>query len=287
MRELDPAGIKSGHLGDRKLHHSDEAILSHKLRMLQPASCYNLADRAERARSVADLENFFFRIMGHVQPAVFIEAGAKNAKVSARARKRLPDSKIVAFEANPHSYNIYKDAKYIHASNIDYIHAALASEVGEIEFSLQAETDGVPNSKTRGNGSILIPNSDSVKLETHKVKATTLDTHFASKDMLNAFIWVDVEGAQSVVLPGGDRIFREQIGCAFVEVEDREFWTGQWVSNDTHKFMLERGLVPIIRDFQSRYQYNVIYMRENILNIDYIAFCLQMYHSHTMAGREA
>lgn len=268
------------------MQHLNELILFHKLRMLQLSSCYNLVDPSERSRSVSDLEKLFFRITGYVKPDFFIEAGAKNAQVSARARRHLPDSSLVAFEANPHSYEKFQHAAHIADAKINYIHAALASEVGEIEFSLQLETDGVLNSETRGNGSILIPTSDNVKLATHKVKATTLDTYFAEEDIRLGFIWVDVEGAQNVVLPGGDKILRNNVGAVFIEIEDREIWTGQWLSTDVHQFMMERGFVPIARDFQSRYQYNVVYLKAHIFEIDDVNFCLQMHYSHSATGRK-
>lgn len=78
-------------------------------------------------------------------------------------------------------------------------------------------------------------------------------------------IWIDVEGSTGQVLSGARRIL-EAASILMVEVEDQPLWTGQWLRPQVVTFLLEAGFLPIARDFQSRYQYNVIFIKESFLD---------------------
>lgn len=252
--------------------------------LLRSAQNYDLQLPQEKIRSVTDLENLFFRVARYLKSSVFIEAGAKDASVSERARHYLPNARLVAFEANPHTFKKYKSNARMKKAKIEYLHTALSNESGSITFSLQSEVEGVKRSKTQGDGSLLTPNLENVKLETHTVKATTLDQFFANETFDDAIMWIDVEGAVDQVLSGGTKLFTDNVGIAFMEVEDREMWKGQWLSHDVHAFMFDKGFTPIARDFQSRYQYNVIYVHERLIHVDYLRYCLAMHASMSAHG---
>lgn len=53
--------------------------------LLGQAAPYDLREKAERTRSVRNLEKLFFRICRKCTPSVFIEAGAKDASTSRHA----------------------------------------------------------------------------------------------------------------------------------------------------------------------------------------------------------
>ena len=84
--------------------NSDIAAELFELSLLSSASYYDLSDRESRLRSVRDLEGLFLRMCRAARPTLFIEAGAKDAATSRRARRYLPNARIIAYEANPHTY---------------------------------------------------------------------------------------------------------------------------------------------------------------------------------------
>ncbi len=254
-------------------------ISVHEMLLMNQSSGYDLTLKKERLRSVKELEDLFFRILNYVKPDIFIEAGAKDAETSERARKYLPESKITAFEANPHTYSEFHAHERIKNSDINYIHSALSERVGTLTFSLRSEVDGVKKSNTDGTGSILAPSIENVKLEKHTVNATTLDHYFDEERFTNAFVWMDVEGATKEVLSGATEFLKKAAVGVFIEVEDRKYWENQWISKDVINFMMNRNFIPVARDFQSRYQYNVLFLHEDVVAIDYVRFSIQMHLS--------
>lgn len=256
-------------------------LRTYELFLLGQSANYDLSLKKERTRSVSELEKLFFRILNYVQPDAFVEAGAKDASTSERARSHLPNAKITAFEANPNTYKKFKSHPRMKKANINYINNALSDKIGKLDFSLQAEVDGVLQSKTKGDGSILKPTKSDIKLQAHSVDATTLDKFQITEGFSNAFIWIDVEGANKQVLLGSENALMQSTNAVFMEIEDRAYWESQWLSHDVHKFMVNNKFIPIARDFQSRYQYNVLYIHEKCYEIDYVKFAIQMHFSKT------
>lgn len=48
-----------------------------------------------------------------------------------------------------------------------------------------------------------------------------------------------------------------------IEVEDQAYWDGAWLYSDVLSFLLSFELIPVVRDFQSRFQYNVIFAKND------------------------
>ena len=254
-------------------------IRSHMLMLSQSAQNYDLTNRKERLRSVRDLERLYFSLLRFVKPSLIVEAGAKGGEASIRAREYSPDAQITAFEANPYTFKKFSKAGKLKHANVSYIHSALSDAEGTVSFMLRAKVAGEVQTKTIGHGSLLTPNRDDVELEECIVEATTLDKHFSGFDNKDAFLWVDVEGANAQVLKGGEDFLRDQVGFAFIEVEDRSEWSDQWLGKDVHEFLFGLGFLPCARDFQSRYQYNVVYVHEHYLELDYLKHSLAQYQS--------
>lgn len=47
----------------------------------------------------------------------------------------------------------------------------------------------------------------------------------------------------------------------FIEVEDRQLWEGQKTAVDIKRFLFEEGFVPILRDFEFKQQYNMLFTK--------------------------
>src|SRR5262245_17150530 len=111
-----------------------EKVRVHEQRMLALASFFDLNDLGDRARSATVLVNLFFDLMGTVAPPLFIEAGARDASVSFRAREVLPSARIVAFEPSPYNVKHYSNELDYVGKGIEYEQLALADAPGELPF---------------------------------------------------------------------------------------------------------------------------------------------------------
>lgn len=252
------------------MHSFDTTLRTLDLQLFQLASFYDISNSEERARSVRDLERFFFRVGGLLQPDLFIEAGARNARSSIRARRHMKEARIVAFEANPLNYNRHKGTPEFASSNVEYIHSALSDSDGEITFNIQIVKG---KESADGQGSILTRNEAAEGEKPVSVSAVRLDNFFRPASFNSAVVWMDVEGATRQVLTGTEGIVK-RVDMLYVEVEDRRYWDDQWLSSDVLKYALANGLTPVARDFQSRYQYNILFLSERSLQHEQVRFAL-------------
>ena len=255
-------------------------LLTRDLAMTATAGKYDLDDPAEMARSCGDLTRLFFRLAAIFEVDLFVEAGAKDAATSRHACDVLSPKRVVAFEANPYTYQRFKRINR-DAGNVEYFHRALTdSPVDHVTFHVLRNDQGKP--RADGQSSLLKRDSDLEKgfIEA-KVAATTLDTFFADESAERSALWVDVEGASSQVLAGGRQML-DRAAIVMIEVENRRYWgDAQWLSPEVMSYLYDRGLVPVARDFQSRFQYNIVFVRAGLLAVDRIRWELTRFASST------
>ncbi len=225
---------------------------------LHRAAGYGMLAPDQRKNTVQELEALFFDILTSLQPDLFIEAGAKDARTSRRARSHLPNARIVAFEANPFTYKRFAGNKKNRPRKVEYLHRALSNSNGEITFKVRME-QGKP--AANGQGSILPKSTDKATDFTEvTVETSRLDSVFPNTTFNRCALWVDVEGAHEMVLSGAQGILA-QVDTVFIEVEDRGVWKDQWLAPDVERFFAEAGLIAVARDYQSRIQYNILFLR--------------------------
>jgi FkbM family methyltransferase len=246
------------------------------------AANYEIHRRPERLRSAKDLALLFFRALEAFGPDLFIEAGAKDAGSSRRARRRLKDARIVAFEANPYTYERFKARN--EKAEIEYLHLAVGEKSGSVTVNVRKTPDGRPIPDGRG---ALTKRGDYEPgyLEV-SVTSTSLDSFFDGFDFETCALWIDVEGAARQVFDGAATIL-PRTSIAMVEVEDHDFWPGSWLSFDVVRRFHEAGLVPIARDFQAKYQYNIVFVREPLLDDGRFRWFLANYLSAAGRGSSA
>lgn len=255
-------------------------VTLYDLQLLSQAAYYDLESRADRKRSAADLERFFFRLVRHAVPEVFVEAGAKDARSSRRARTLLPDARIVAFEANPHTFERFRQRNAAAEHRLEYLNLALDREPGTVTFNVRVTDDGRPSADGQAS---LGKRYDHERYQEVNVASTSLDAFFAEHRFASCALWVDVEGASEQVLDGAQRLL-QRTSVAIIEVEDRPLWENQTLlAKAVMRRFFAAGLVPVARDFQSRYQYNVVFVRDALLSNDRLRLELAR-RSSAMAG---
>ena len=216
----------------------------------------------------ARLQELFHTLQDELSPDVSVEAGAWRAEFSRELKRRHPEIRSWAFEAN--KYNHEENVSAVIADGVNYVHSAVTNKVGTTRFLLQEmrKSDGARYQKEIGNNSLLIRNDDDVLYSAPTVMCTSLDAFFIDNDRIQdderACLWIDVEGASKEVLEGS-LAFLNQVDSIFIEVEEIQYWHEQWLNTDVDSFMQKHGFTAIARDTEYAHQYNVIYLNNKHL----------------------
>lgn len=254
---------------------NDLAFL-HELRMRSDAYLFNLWKEGGRKKSADALVELFFGLTKAIQPALFVEAGAKTGEVSLRAREMCPQSRVLAFEANPYNFENYSNKFNHEEKQVSYLNLALSDNVGEITFNIIKSRDGAPVPRQTGMNSILERDQAGIEYERVTVPSTTLDTYLG--DAESVALWVDVEGASRQVLGGGEAML-SKTDVMLVELEDQKSWKDQWSSTEALQHILSVGFIPIARDFEYRYQHNVLFISKRVMCLPEVGVNIDYYYS--------
>lgn len=239
-------------------------LLAHDLAMLATAVKYNIDNKAQRTQSNKDLVRLFFNLAEIIDIDMFIEAGAKDAWASRRAQTRFPNARVVAFEANPYTYRSFLEVNQ--SAGIEYLHRALTDKPGPITFNVLRNDAGEP--LANGQASILKRDKKGDRdrgYDEVTVDGITLDSYFRDTPFTKAAMWVDVEGACGMVLTGARQVLANT-AVLVVEVEDENWWgEGHWMREEVVSYLYDLGLVPVARDFEFIHQYNIVFVRAELL----------------------
>jgi FkbM family methyltransferase len=246
------------------LDEKSRFLLSQDLAMMSSAARYDLDDESQRFASNDALVRLFFSLCRHIEPDLFIEAGAWEASASRRAARILPDARVVAFEANPYLYRSYKQIN--DQAGIEYLHNAVSDQPGTLTFNVLRNDSG--EAIVNGRSSILkrAKKGDEERgFEEHAVEGVALDAFLGEHTFEKAALWIDVEGATGKVLHGARRLLAKA-ALVIVEVEELEWWGDEhWRRDRVESFLYDVGLVPVARDFQYKHQYNLVFVRAGLL----------------------
>ena len=226
--------------------------------VLHQMALYDPVTPTDRNRSVENLVELFFTLVADLEVERFVEAGAKEAAASHRASSIDAVREIVAFEANPYTHRRF--APNHENSSVRYKHLALSDRPGTATLFVRLRGDGSPSAD--GQASLLVRPSHQPGFEEVEVEAVTLDGWFGAPTGHRTALWIDVEGASSAVLGGASSLLGET-DVLIVEVEERVTWEGQqWLRNDVIAVLATHDMIPIARDQQSRYQFNILFVRD-------------------------
>ena len=215
------------------------------------------------------LIGYFRRLCRRIDPAVVLEIGAHEASFSRWAAQALPDARVTAFEANPYVHAKFADA--LAATRVSYEHLAVGPVNGEIQLNLPTEVRGKERKLTSRMASLGVHtlSADQVQVTVPSVR---LDEYVDLRPGERAVAWIDVEGANGLVLECSTGLL-DRIDAIHIEVEKEETWEGQWLDDDVAVFLRRHGLVPIARDAKRRHQFNVVFVRDHL--VDDQATCRQ------------
>jgi FkbM family methyltransferase len=213
-----------------------------------------------------------------VRPTFTLEFGAFEANFSADMRRL--GIRAIALEANPYNFEYFRNHPNLVESGVEYLHTAVSNTEGHIEFHIQKALNGEAVDPVRGNNSLFIRAQDGVEYETVTVPSTSLAELFRKNGCAGQSFsaWIDVEGAIGDVLDGAGITFQTCM-TVMVEVEQHRFWHGQKLVFDVMEFFMKRNLIPIARDFEYSHQYNLIFVRRELLERADVREAMAVYYS--------
>jgi FkbM family methyltransferase len=171
-----------------------------------------------------------------------------------------------AFEANPYNYQAFVGRIKESAPAVHYHHLAISDTDGEVTFHVKESKGDKALNKVAGNNSLLVRSDDSFLYEKVTVPSRRLDSFLAEGGLTGRTFsaWIDVEGALGPVTKGFGGALETCLSL-MVEVEEVAYWQGQMLVFDAMRYFAEQGLVPVARDFEYSDQFNLVYLRKDML----------------------
>lgn len=165
------------------------------------------------------------------------DIGCLDCKDSTFFKNSFPYLYLLAFEANPDNYRKILQNTSIPKKDFDVYNLAVSNKSGTSNFHTYLEYD----IKRDGLGSLNIRSGIKI-VNTYKVKTVRLDYFVLEKynNFKKIALWIDVEGAESQVLEGIEKI-KDKILIIHVElVEDKSIYKTIITRRQIIKFMSEK-----------------------------------------------
>lgn len=232
----------------------------------QQASLYNLGSMKGRAKSAAKLAAFYLQLLEPLQIDITVEIGAHEASFSRQAKALLPALQARAYEANPNVYSHFLLAGAMSQAGVEYRHLAIGNADGEADFYIYERIKGEKEPDDgRRHSCLKRIDSQGASYLTLRVPAARLDSLCRTDDPQSRYaLWIDAEGMGMPVLAGAQAMLG-RVSAIYIEVESAAKFAGQALDKEITAFLLERGFMPLARDFQFPRQYNLIFVQKGQL----------------------
>ena len=234
--------------------------------LLQQARNYDLNDPAARRRSRDDLQQLFYGLQKPLKPQAVLEVGAYRAEFSVRMARAGIEAH--AFEANPYNHRKFADEIAATGYPVSYHNCAMGDRDGEVSFQIKRRVNGTEVSPGARNNSLMRRAGDfgEVEYETVTVPSVTLAGYLATHGLARKTYsaWIDVEGALGLVTAGVGGGLKNCLSL-IVEVEETAYWDGQMLYSDAMAAFHRQGFVAVARDFESRFQHNIVFLKAPLL----------------------
>lgn len=202
-------------------------------------------------------EKAITRLFRKSEKLILFDVGACEGLSSVRYLSLFPNSKIYTFEPVPKNFRkVLSNKEKYKLDNLNPFEIGLSKEIGEATFHLSS---GTPPNKVKpaddssefGNKSSSLFKPDKTKeihpwlkfKETITIKTDTLD-HFCKTQNITSidFIHMDVQGAELMVLQGGNHILKK-VNSIWLEVERISLYEDQALKEDIELFLSSNGFV--------------------------------------------
>ena len=234
----------------------ESAVLLHAQSELLEASLSEIPDQARKQRkAITDcLAQTFFNLLNRLNSPLVLEIGAHEGRFSKKIKTCRPQTRVVAFEANPLVYARFAPA--MTQAGVEYHQLCVAEREGDTILKVPKK-NGVESL----NMGSLLRHRKLAEWSEYPVRAVSLDGFLGDAAGLPNAMWVDVEGALANIFAGAERTLHN-CQAAYVEMERVARWEGQMIDIDVVSHLAHYGLKPVLRDIQRPGFYNAIFIRQ-------------------------
>ena len=168
------------------------------------------------------------------------DIGSRDGYQSVEFRNWFPNSKIVAFEANPYLIDYCKSVTNGH--DIQIVQNAASDINGKVDFYACTNVVGC-SSLLEVNK--MHPRSSEWNQEKITVDAIRIDDWCKNNNIDSIdLLWIDVQGAEKMVLNGiGD--FLSNVKAICTEVEIAHMYNGSILKHELDQFLLDNGFLEV------------------------------------------
>jgi FkbM family methyltransferase len=168
------------------------------------------------------------KLVGTEHPTI-VEIGADSGTDTSRLSKLFPGGRILSFEPDPR--NVPRVSSRISGlDNVELTAKAVSNFNGKAVFHLSAGKSG----GGQGSSSLREPNLTTTVFpeiefpESIEVECLRLDDYCVERGISKIdFLWMDVQGAEDMVIDGGAETFRDRVRFLYTEYSNLEMYKGQ------------------------------------------------------------
>ena len=199
-----------------------------------------------------------------------VEVGARDCQETLRFHALYPASAIYAFECNPQTLPLCRQAVAGIAA-IQLVEKAVANTSGTTTF-YAIDPDQTVTTWADGNpgASSLLPASGKYPVERYVQRAIEVETITLSDFLPNIasqtidLLWMDIQGAELMALEGlGGAI--QKVGLIHLEVGFFEIYTQQPKFADIKRYLNQRGFLFVAFTAYGRYTGDAVFVNRKLL----------------------
>lgn len=213
-------------------------------------------------------EILFELLIKILKPELVCDIGSLDATQALRFRHILPDTPIIAFEANPLNFRLIQKDENVMKASVEIQHKAVYNRDGVMPFyieNLSTKNGGREESWRKGISSTRKRVLDSLGFTAVNVESVRLDTFLQNLDYSpkNVALWTDVEGATFEVLESIEHV-KDRVQVIYAEVENQEMWIGQKLESNVEDLLEQLGFIILAREAFTDFQQNLVIVNEQL-----------------------
>jgi FkbM family methyltransferase len=212
---------------------------------------------------VVNTRRLFCAVLRSFGADLVCDIGSMNGQDALLFKRRLPWSRVIAFEANPMNFERMRANSALAVGSVGVEPLAICERDGVADFFV-VRADHPAQHARRGMSS-LYRRAETDQIErVVQVPTARLDSYVSrhASDARRLALWIDVEGKAYEVLDGARGILA-RVQLIHVEVETRPLiGTDQKIYSEVRALLLESGFTEIASDHAlTGGQFNVLYAR--------------------------
>ena len=217
----------------------------------------------QHAVPVVNTGRLFRGLLARFATDLVCDIGSMDGCDALHFKRRLPTSRVIAFEANPRNFERMRANPALAANSVAIEPLAICDQDGFADFFVVRTDD--PAQRARLGMSSLYRRAEDDQLErVVKVPTARLDTYVARHvpEARRLALWIDVEGKAFEVLDGARGIL-PRVQLIHVEVETRSLiGAGQRTYAEVGALLRDCGFTELASDYAvTGSQFNVLYVR--------------------------